>query len=48
MNKPEATVFVVDDNPSFRRAIKRLIGSVGLQVSRSGPPTSSWKASFRT
>ncbi len=36
MNKPEATVFVVDDNPSFRRAIKRLIGSVGLQVEPFG------------
>ncbi len=26
------TVFVVDDDPSVRRAIKRLIGSVGLQA----------------
>jgi RNA polymerase sigma factor (sigma-70 family) len=27
-----ASVFVVDDDPSVRRAIKRLIGSVGLQA----------------
>jgi FixJ family two-component response regulator len=30
------TVFVVDDDPSVRRAIKRLIGSVGLQVELFG------------
>jgi RNA polymerase sigma factor (sigma-70 family) len=30
------TVFVVDDDPSVRRAIKRLIGSVGLQVETFG------------
>jgi FixJ family two-component response regulator len=29
-------VFVVDDDPSIRRAIKRLIGSVGLQVELFG------------
>ena len=29
-------VFVVDDDPSVRRAIKRLIGSVGLQVELFG------------
>lgn len=29
-------VFVVDDDPSIRRAIKRLIGSVGLQVETFG------------
>jgi FixJ family two-component response regulator len=28
----EGAVFVVDDDPSFRRAIKRLVESVGLQV----------------
>lgn len=35
---PEAApiVFVVDDDPSVRRAIKRLIGSVGLQVELFG------------
>jgi RNA polymerase sigma factor (sigma-70 family) len=32
MSDPESIVFVVDDDPSVRRAIKRLIGSVGLQV----------------
>jgi FixJ family two-component response regulator len=29
-------VFVVDDDPSVRRAIKRLVGSVGLQVELFG------------
>jgi len=35
---PEAApiVFVVDDDPSVRRAIQRLIGSVGLQVELFG------------
>ena len=35
---PEAApiVFVVDDDPSVRRAIKRLIGSIGLQVELFG------------
>jgi RNA polymerase sigma factor (sigma-70 family) len=32
MNEPASIVFVVDDDPSIRRAIKRLIESVGLQV----------------
>ena len=33
MTEPAApTVFVVDDDPSVRRAIKRLVGSVGLEV----------------
>ena len=32
MTEPAPIVFVVDDDPSVRRAIKRLIGSVGLQV----------------
>ena len=36
MNEPESIVFVVDDDPSVRRAIKRLIGSVGLQVELFG------------
>jgi len=31
-----ASVFVVDDDPSVRRAIKRLVGSVGLQVELFG------------
>ncbi len=30
--KPEATVFVVDDDPSIRRALRRLIDSVELKV----------------
>jgi RNA polymerase sigma factor (sigma-70 family) len=32
MSEPESTVFVVDDDPSVRSAIKRLIVCVGLQV----------------
>jgi RNA polymerase sigma factor (sigma-70 family) len=32
MNEPASIVFVVDDDPSIRRAIKRLIESVGLYV----------------
>jgi RNA polymerase sigma factor (sigma-70 family) len=36
MSEPEAIVFVVDDDPSVRSAIKRLIASVGLQVELFG------------
>ena len=36
MNEPAPIVFVVDDDPSVRRSIKRLIGSVGLQVELFG------------
>ncbi len=36
MNNSAAIVFVVDDDPSVRRAIKRLIGSVGVQVELFG------------
>jgi RNA polymerase sigma factor (sigma-70 family) len=36
MSEPESIVFVVDDDPSVRRAIKRLIGCVGLQVELFG------------
>lgn len=36
MTEAVPTVFVVDDDPSVRRAIKRLIGSVGLQVELFG------------
>src|ERR1039457_5039000 len=32
MSETTPIVFVVDDDPSVRRAIKRLVGSVGLQV----------------
>jgi RNA polymerase sigma factor (sigma-70 family) len=32
MNEPASIVFVVDDDPSIRRAIKRLVESVGLRV----------------
>jgi len=36
MTEAAPIVFVVDDDPSIRRAIKRLIGSVGLQVELFG------------
>jgi RNA polymerase sigma factor (sigma-70 family) len=36
MSEPEPIVFVVDDDPSVQRAIKRLIGSVGLRVELFG------------
>jgi RNA polymerase sigma factor (sigma-70 family) len=36
MNERAPIVFVVDDDPSVRRSIKRLIGSVGLQVELFG------------
>lgn len=36
MSEPESIVFVVDDDPSVRCAIERLIGTVGLQVKLFG------------
>jgi FixJ family two-component response regulator len=36
MTEPAAIVFVVDDDPSVRRAVKRLVESVGLQVELFG------------
>jgi FixJ family two-component response regulator len=36
MTEPAPIVFVVDDDPSIRRAIKRLVGSAGLQVELFG------------
>jgi FixJ family two-component response regulator len=36
MDETAAVVFIVDDDPSIRRAIKRLIGSIGLQVEQFG------------
>jgi FixJ family two-component response regulator len=36
MAEAESIVFVIDDDPSVRRAIRRLIGSVGLQVELFG------------
>ncbi|HEV2717680.1 MAG TPA: response regulator transcription factor [Terriglobales bacterium] len=38
MNDVAPIVFVVDDDPSVRRAIKRLVESVGLQVELFGSP----------
>jgi RNA polymerase sigma factor (sigma-70 family) len=36
MSEPASIVFVVDDDPSVRRAIKRLVESVGLRVELFG------------
>src|ERR1700704_239073 len=36
MTEPASVVFVVDDDPSVCRAIKRLVESVGLQVELFG------------
>jgi RNA polymerase sigma factor (sigma-70 family) len=36
VSEPESIVFVVDDDPSVRCAIERLIGTVGLQVQLFG------------
>lgn len=36
MTEPAPVVFVVDDDPSVRRAIKRLVESVGLRVEAFG------------
>jgi len=36
MTEPTPIVFVVDDDPSVRRAIKRLVGSVRLEVELFG------------
>ena len=39
MTEPASIVFVVDDDPSVRRAIKRLVESVGLHVELFGSAT---------
>jgi FixJ family two-component response regulator len=36
MADPDSIVCVIDDDPSIRRAIKRLVGSVGLEVELFG------------
>jgi FixJ family two-component response regulator len=38
VTEAESIVFVVDDDPSIRRAIKRLIGSMGIHVEVFGSP----------
>ena len=38
MNQEAPIVFVVDDDPSVRRAIQRLVGSVGLRVETFASP----------
>lgn len=38
MSEPESMVFVIDDDPSVRRAIDRLIRSVGLHVELFASP----------
>lgn len=40
MSNPTSVVFVVDDDPSVRRAIQRLVESVGVQVQQFG---SAWE-----
>ena len=47
MTQPASIVFVVDDDPSVRRAIKRLLESVGLQSSCSGQQKSSCEVGLR-
>src|SRR6202051_4534745 len=39
MTETDSIVFVVDDDPSVRRAIKRLVESVGLRVEVFGSAT---------
>src|ERR1700732_5471078 len=39
MTEPASIVFVVDDDPSVRRSIKRLVDSVGLHVELFGSAT---------
>jgi len=39
MTEPDPIVYVVDDDPSVRRAIKRLVESVGLHVELFGSAT---------
>ena len=39
MNEPTSIVYVIDDDPSVRRAIKRLVESVGLHVELFGSAT---------
>jgi len=46
MSEPEDIVFVIDDDPSVRRAIKRLVQSVGLHVELFGS-TQAFLASDR-
>jgi FixJ family two-component response regulator len=38
MNEPEPRIFVVDDDDSFCRGVKRLLGSIGLNVETFGSP----------
>jgi RNA polymerase sigma factor (sigma-70 family) len=44
MNQMAATVFVVDDDPSIRRAIKRLVESVGLRIEVFASPQEFFRA----
>ena len=36
MNRPAPMVYIIDDDPSVRRALKRLIESIGLNVQLFG------------
>lgn len=46
MSEPESIVFVVDDDPSVRSAIKRLVGSVGLRVETFASPRDLMQAKW--
>jgi FixJ family two-component response regulator len=46
MTEPSAIVFVVDDDPSIRRAIKRLVESIGLRVELFGSATEFMNSSY--
>jgi hypothetical protein len=44
---PPPRVFVVDDDPSLRKSLCRLLSSVGYEVRRSPPRSTSWARSRR-
>lgn len=46
MTEPDSIVFVVDDDPSVRRAIKRLVESVGLHVELFGSPAEFMNSTY--
>src|SRR5260370_35452554 len=47
MSEPASTVYVVDDDPSVRRAIKRLVESVGLDGELFKSPQETLNSSHR-
>jgi FixJ family two-component response regulator len=44
MTATASMVFVVDDDPSVRKSLTRLIGSAGYAVEAFASPGSSWRA----